>query len=240
MRRPLALALALLLLAAAPAAADAAPRLRATLATCAPGVAEFRAAMPAIPGSVRLAMRFDLQSRAPDGGLWQRVVAPGFGTWIRSEPRRAGLVYAKRVEGLGAPMAYRSVVRFRWLGEEGEVLRSARRTTRACEQDDPRPDLAAGRLTALPGPDEATLRYRLVVRNEGAADAGPFAVALDVGEGARAEVAGVRAGRAATVELVAPRCGGQVGVHLDADGVVAESDEADNLVPRPCPSVQAS
>jgi len=245
MRRPALLAALAAALAAAaaaalppPPAADAAPRLRATLERCVPGAAELRGAMPALPGTVRMAMRFDLQAQEPESGLWRPVAAPGFGVWVRSLPRRAGFVYVKRVDGLAAPMRYRAAVRFRWLGEDGRTLRAARRTTPACEQDDPRPDLAPGALIALPGPDPATLRYRVEVRNEGASDAGPSAVALDVGVGVRAPLGRVRVGRARTVELLGPACAGPVTVRVDPDDAVAESDEADDVVARPCPAVQ--
>jgi hypothetical protein len=227
---------AAVLVSAAPA--GAAPRLRATLQRCAPGVAELRGAMPAVPGAVRLAMRFDLQAQEPESGVWAALGAPGFGTWVRSRPRRAGFVYVKRVDGLTGPRAYRAVVRFRWTGEGGEVLRTARRTTGVCEQDDERPDLALGTLTALAGPDPATLRYRVEVRNEGAAAAGPSAVELDVGGGVRAPVGRLPVGRLTVVELVGPGCAGPVGVRLDPDDVVAESDEADDAATLPCPSVQ--
>ncbi len=227
---------AAVLVSAAPA--GAAPRLRATLQRCAPGVAELRGAMPAVPGTQRMAMRFELQAQEPESGVWSTLAAPGFGTWVRSLPRRAGFVYVKRVDGLAAPGAYRAVVRFRWTGAGGRTLRTARRTTPACEQDDPRPDLTPGALTALPGPEPATLRYRLEVRNEGAAPAGATAVALDVGGGLRAPLGRLAVGRLAVVELVGPACSGPVEVRLDPDDVVAESDEADDVVSLPCPSVQ--
>jgi hypothetical protein len=242
MRRPAALALALAVLGATaavlPAPADAAPRLRASLQRCAPGVAELRGAMPAVPGTQRMAMRFELQAQEPESGVWSTLEAPGFGTWVRSLPRRAGFVYVKRVDGLTGPRRYRAVVRFRWTGEDGAALRTARRTTPACEQDDTRPDLAPGALTALAGPDAGTLRYRLEVRNEGATPAGPSTVALDVGGEVRAPLGPLPVGRVTVVELVAPACSGVVGVRLDPDGAVAESDEADGVVSRPCPSVQ--
>ncbi len=231
-------AVAALVPAAATAVADAAPRLRASVARCSAGTADLRGAMPAVPRTVRMAMRFDLQAQEPESGVWAPVAAPGFGVWVRSLPRRAGFVYVKRVEGLTGPRRFRAVVRFRWTGEDGATLRTARRTTAACEQDDTRPDLAPGALTALPGPDAATLRYRLEVRNEGATPAGPSAVALDVGGEVRAPLGPLPVGRVAVVELVAPVCTGLVGVRLDPDGVVAESDEADGVVSRPCPSVQ--
>ncbi len=221
--------------------ADAAPRLRASLQRCAPGVAELRGAMPALPGARRMAMRFDLQAREPESGVWSALEAPGFGTWVRSLPRRAGFVYVKRVDGLAGPGAYRAIVRFRWTGPDGEVLRTARRTTPACEQDDRRPDLAPGALTAEPGPEPGTLRYRLEVRNEGAGPAGPSAVELDVGGTVvRTALGRLAVGRLALAELVAPACAAPVGVRLDPDDAVLESDEADNLASLPCPSVHAA
>jgi hypothetical protein len=42
--------------------------------------------------------------------------------------------YVKQVTNLGAPAAYRAVVRFRWLGEKGRALKHAELHTPRCQQ----------------------------------------------------------------------------------------------------------
>src|SRR5256885_7738623 len=47
--------------------------------------------MPALQGTRRMWMRFDLFQRATASGRWQHVTVPKFGTWQkRSEERRVG------------------------------------------------------------------------------------------------------------------------------------------------------
>jgi hypothetical protein len=154
MRRAALLTAALVALAA-PAAARAgnAPKLRAVVSSCQTGAdpasraASFTASMPARGDTARMAIRFDLQQRTVDGGVWRKVPAPSFGRWERSRPGVAGFVYAKDVHGLTAPGEYRAIVRFRWFADDGTV-RETRRKTPSCKQPDQRPP----RLAA-PGAD---------------------------------------------------------------------------------------
>jgi hypothetical protein len=248
MRRAALILLALLLVPVAPAAAaaDTAPRLRAALTACTTGAqpaqrtASFTGSMPALPDTVRMAMRFDLQQRTADGGVWQRVAASGLGRWERSRPRVSGFVYAKTVDGLAAPAEYRAVVRFRWFAQDGTV-QSARRVTRLCRQPDVRPDLVPRALTTSPGPQPATTTYSVVVRNRGRGDAGAFAVALalDGAELARTDVAEVPAGGRVVVQLTGPVCaaGQSLEVRVDASAAVDESREDDDVLTRACPLV---
>jgi hypothetical protein len=138
-RRSLAL-LPLLLLAAPPGAeaAPTAPALGARLASCTHGGASFVGSMPALAGTERMEMRFELEAREP-GEAWRPVVAPTFRVWERSEPRRAGFVYEKRVERLDPGRQYRAVVRFRWLDRDDRLQRRARRVTGACRSRPGRP-----------------------------------------------------------------------------------------------------
>lgn len=128
---------------APPAAARERPPLAATLEECQTGaspserIAVFTGSMPAVAGTERMAMRFDLQRRTSHRPRWRRVRrAPGFGAWERSLPNRAGFVFHKRVDGLRVPAAYRAVVRFRWYAADGAVQRRAQRRTRSCRQPD--------------------------------------------------------------------------------------------------------
>ena len=115
-----------------PAAAPAvAPPLAARLERCERDRAAFVGSMPALAGTERMEMRFELQARERGDG-WRHLAAPTFDEWERSAPRRSGFVYAKRVHGLEAETRYRALVRFRWLDADGVVQRRARRVTPAC------------------------------------------------------------------------------------------------------------
>ena len=246
MRRTL-LALPLLVLTlAAPAGApaqDAPPPLRASLAACASGpTAEERfaivtASMPALPGTKRMAMRFDLQVRAEGSTRWTYLRAKGFGRWQRSDPGRTGFVYTKRVERLGQAVAYRAVVRFRWYGSGGRQQRTRIRRSPTCRQPDQRPDLLVEALTIAPGADPSSSRYVVTVLNSGRTAAGAFDVGLTgIGRDLVRQVPGLPAGERATVELTGPRCpaGAAALVQLDVRGTVDESDERDNRFSRAC------
>jgi hypothetical protein len=237
---------ALLLVLVAPAAAQAgdAPRLRATVSSCQTGAdpasrtASFTASMPAGADTARMAIRFDLQQRTVDGGVWRKVAAPSFGRWERSRAGVAGFVYTKDVHGLTAPGEYRAVVRFRWYADAGAV-RETRRTTRSCRQPDQRPDLVGGRVQIVPTAD-GTATYRLSVRNTGRSAAGPFAVALTVGGTAATSttVPGLAPGAATIVELAGPACTPGQAVQLTIDGAnaVDEATEDRGDVGTVCPS----
>jgi hypothetical protein len=110
--------------------------------------AAFMASMPAIEGTARMWVRFDLYERAPDAPGFTRIALPAWGRWERSDPDRTAFIYTKRVEELRTPAAYRARVMFRWYGPDGELLRRARRFTRACRQ----PDLGLGLPAGAPSP----------------------------------------------------------------------------------------
>jgi hypothetical protein len=196
--------------ASALAAPEDAPRLRAVVSSCQTGSdptvrsASFTASMPADADTARMAIRFELQQRTIDGGVWQKLAAPSFNRWERSRPGVAGFVYTKDVHGLTAPGEYRAVVRFRWFAQDGTV-RNVRKLTKSCRQPDQRPNLVTGRLQAVPTGDPAQVTYRVPVRNTGRTIAGPFAVtiALDGVEAGRAAVPGLAPGATTTVQITA-------------------------------------
>jgi hypothetical protein len=242
MRRASALALLLLLLAvpAAPAAGgtEEPPRLAAQLTGCATAVdpagrtAEFTGSMPALAGTDRMAMRFDLFQRR-GRGAFRRIATPGLGEWERSEPGRGGFVFTKRVEFLAAPASYRAVVRFRWYDADGALQRAALRRTPVCRQPDPRPQL---RVVALePAPEGG---YRATVENTGRGGASAFATTLTVGGEAQAprRIEGLAAGDVAVLVLAGPPCppGGAARVEVDSGREVAEAVERDNARTVPC------
>ena len=233
---------------ALPAAAQAqTPPLRARLAACQSGpaatdrMATFVGSMPAVAGTKRMWMRFDLFVRVAPATAFAPVKAPKLGVWQKSAPGRpsGGFVFTQRVQGLTAPAWFRAQVHFRWYGKGRKLLRSATRTSAICKQPDQRPDLRAGTLDAARGPllDQAT--YALDVRNDGHTAATGFDVVLTVGgaEQPPQHVAGLAPAGTATVTFVAPRCapGSTLRFELDAEDAVEESSEADDVVERACP-----
>jgi hypothetical protein len=238
-----------LLALALPASAGAQPPpLRAKLAACQSGpaasqrTATFVGSMPAVAGTKRMWMRFDLYARLPPAPEYARVKVPKLGVWQKSAPGKvgSGFVFTQRVQALVAPGAYKAQVRFRWYDGAGRLLRSATRYSSSCKQPDQRADLRAGTLDAVRGPlpDQAT--YQLEVRNDGHTAAGPFDVVLSVGgveQPAQRVGDGLAAAATRTVTFVAPRCaaGSTLRFALDAEDEVEESGEADDVVDRPCP-----
>ncbi|MEA2385149.1 MAG: hypothetical protein QOH72_5120 [Solirubrobacteraceae bacterium] len=231
--------------APATAAAQQRPPLGARLASCATGAAArertaaFTASMPAVDGGARMWMRFDLLQRMPGEAEFAPVQLPAWGRWERAEPGRTGFIYTKRVQALRAPGAYRAHVRFRWYAPDGRLLRRARRLTPICRQPDPRPDLRAGALTRAGGLGPEAATYLLTVQNTGRGAAGPFDVVLTTTGMPQppVRVDGLAAGESRVVGLPGPACapGSTVRFVLDAGAAVAESDEADDVVDRPCP-----
>jgi hypothetical protein len=96
--------------------------------------ATFTAQMVATPATQKMALRFELQERTRGEADFHTVTAPGLSAWQRAEPGVKIYKYVKQVTNLAAPAAYRAVVRFRWLGEKGRVLKRAELHTQRCLQ----------------------------------------------------------------------------------------------------------
>jgi hypothetical protein len=96
--------------------------------------ATFTAQMTATSATLRMGMRIELQQRLRGETAFRTVLAPGLGMWRSSEAGVKIYKYVKQVTNLTAPAAYRAVVRFRWLGEKGRVLKRAELHTPRCLQ----------------------------------------------------------------------------------------------------------
>jgi len=94
----------------------------------------FSGEMTAVPGTMRMAMRVDLQERAPGELEFHTVTSPGLGVWRPSDPKVKVYKYLKQVTNLSAPAAYRGFVHFRWLSAKGRVIKRADRLTGKCLQ----------------------------------------------------------------------------------------------------------
>ena len=218
-----------------PAAAGAAS---VRLVECVPALepadrsATFEARVHPVRGSERMQVRFTLQIRQAGLPGWRRVAASELDEWLTSFPDVRRFSYSRTVRNLSAPASYRTLVRFRWLDADGEVIRRSRAASRTCRQPDMRPDLVATEIAPVAGGYEVTLR------NSGRTDAGPFEVALAAGALALepAAVDGLAAGERRTVAFSGPPCapGEQLTAIVDPAGAVDERDEDGNALTLDC------
>jgi hypothetical protein len=121
-------------------AAPAPPLVSATLVQCVTTdvqgerSATFSGEMTAIPGTVRMVMRLDLEERMGAEPPFRSVSAPGLGVWRDSERKVKVYKSLQQVTNLSAPAAYRALVSFRWLNAKGRVIRHTERFTPKCVQ----------------------------------------------------------------------------------------------------------
>jgi hypothetical protein len=103
-------------------------------ATPAARSATFTGEMVATAATERMAMRIELLEHVHGEPGYSPVAAPGLGVWRRSETGVKIYRYVKQITNLAAPAVYRAVVRFRWLGEKGRVIKRAEARTARCFQ----------------------------------------------------------------------------------------------------------
>ncbi|HEX3911448.1 MAG TPA: hypothetical protein VHW67_12200 [Solirubrobacteraceae bacterium] len=96
--------------------------------------ATFSGEMTAVTGTVRMAVRIDLEERIPGEAEFHTVTATGLGVWRTSDAKVKVYRYLKQVTNLGAPASYRGFVRFRWLNAKGHPIKRADRLTGRCLQ----------------------------------------------------------------------------------------------------------
>jgi hypothetical protein len=243
----LIIALGATVAAAAPAVAKTAPRrYAAPVVACDTGVTsdqralDVRATMRAVPGTIRMAVRFDLSERTPaSAGAFMARTAPDLGLWLKSKRGVDPYTYDQTVKGLDAPAAYRMRVSFRWLGPNNRVLLSAHRTTPVCVQPDVRPELIVKNVIVEP-PATAGMpwHYTVVVRNNGRTAAGPFSVGYEpTGAPAQAmPIAGLAPAAQTRVTFAGPACVSTAppACTVDVSNQVDETDETDNRASATC------
>jgi hypothetical protein len=244
MRRLLHIGSLLALIGASAAAvahgqSGARPVLRAGLTTCQTGSAPsdryavFTGSMPSDTGVTAMAMRFNLLERTP-GGSWTAVSLPHWGVFERTTKAGVpGFIFAKRVQQLAAPARFRAVIDFRWFDANGQLLRSARRTSPVCRQPDPRPDLHVNRVIFA-----GQRLSGVVVGNRGRGDAAAFAVTVSrSGASATQTVDSLPVGAERTLAFDIGRCtaGEPIRIALDPAGAIDEADKADDSVTVACP-----
>jgi hypothetical protein len=126
----------------------------ATLDQCVPAAAQsersamFAGEMTAMPGSLRMAIRIEIQELTAGEAAFHTITAPGLGVWRSSDPGVKAYKYVKQVTNLFAPASYRAIVRFRWLNARGRQIKSTHKHTLICEQPSSSPFPAGSSLTA--------------------------------------------------------------------------------------------
>jgi hypothetical protein len=124
----------------APAGPVQEPSVSAAVEQCVQGAAQsersatFAGEMTAMPGSVRMAIRIEIQEQLAGEAQFHMVTASGLSAWRVSDPGVKAYRYNKQFTNLFAPAAYRATVRFRWLNARGRLMRSAVRRTPRCGQ----------------------------------------------------------------------------------------------------------
>jgi hypothetical protein len=190
----------------------------------------------------RMEMRFDLYTKTVAEPAWKLVQAPDLGIWNRAKPGRTEYKFRQKTLNLAAPASYKMRVTFHWVGPGGAET-FARRTSKVCEQRDPRPNLRVVRLDASPIKG-GLANYQVVVRNVGlSAATGPngfdVVVAVDGVTQPSKNVLGLRAGEMVQVNIPrAQRCkqGGTIKATVDPDQRIDQSDRADDVLELPCPA----
>jgi hypothetical protein len=203
------------------------------------------ALMRPMPGTVRLAMRWQLMGtkaghvtplHGGDLGKWISPHDPTLGqqpddVWVLKHP----------VTGVPVGYTYRFRVSFRWTGSGGHLIATSTRTSAPCWQPDMRPDLAVQSITVRPVPgDPSHNQYVVVISNNGPTAAGGFDVAFTPGGGAgsaqTATFLQLGAHQTVSEEFTGPSCTSSAAptVTVDPDYVVPDANRADNSLTAAC------
>jgi len=244
-RAPLVILLLAVLAAGSAWAQEPPPKLAARLAACETGTtpeqrfAVFTASMPAMAGTRRMGIRFDLEERRSGKSPFRRVAAAKWGRWDWSPANARGWVFTKRLMNLAVNRWYRAVVRFRWRDAKGRVQRTSRRVTPFCHQRDQRPNLQLESLSAAKAGS-----YLVTIVNAGLTPAAESTVAVEPRPGSEVQrpVPPLAAGERTTVVVEAEPCRADavVVVQLDRGRAIDESREDDNRVENDCPKAPES
>jgi hypothetical protein len=190
--------------------------------------ATYHARMRAVPGTARMAMRFQLRERFAGHGA-QALSAPALKKWRRSRPGVARFGYSQTVKNLAPGGSYRMVVRYRWYDDSGHVILRARRVSGACVENGSLPNLVVSAVKVAPGSTPGTAGYSVSIGNVGKGPAENFSVALIL-DGALADsrtVERLEAGETATIDMNGPVCH-RLRAVVDSEDTVPETIEDDN------------
>ncbi len=189
----------------------------------------FAAQMTSLPGTRTMAVEFELQERDAGALQFMNVSAPGFGTWVTSQPGVGIFTYSHEVTSLPAPAAFRVLVRARWLDRHRSVIRRQELVSPLCAEPLETANLVLAKALTrrhAPGASNGNVVYGLEVLNAGTAAAGTFEVSLTVNGAALpdASVTGLAAGATALVQFTGPPCtaGSTLTAVADPAGAISE------------------
>ena len=190
--------------------------------------AVFYGRMDAIPGTVRMSMRFTLLERLGQSASWERVDVPALRQARRSAAGVKTFAYKQAVDNLRVGGAYKARVQYRWVTAAGTVLAQLNRETPACRGA--LPNLQVARVDVLPGPTGDTRVYRVTVSNVGKGDADAVDVRLSVDRAIldTVTVDQLDAGDSHSVSFTGPACARSIRVAVDPANDVGERTEDDN------------
>jgi hypothetical protein len=209
--------------------------------------ASVQATMRPVTGTQTLQIKFSLSLTA-SGEPTTAVVAGGLDQWLTpSAPtlgQRPGDIWklSKTVYNLGGG-SYQFSAAFRWLGANGNVIRTASLASSRCAIKELRPDLAVrsvkvSSVTGAPTRD----RYLAIVVNQGATASGPLSLLFDPGvAGASSQtkpVTSLSPGQSTEVRFTGPACNAASPPTVVADptGTIDESDRSNNALTVTCPA----
>lgn len=204
------------------------------------------AVMRPLPGTRRLALRFQLLQQVPgapavslrggDLGMFRSPPDPTLGQLPGDVWRKV-----KQVINLGAPAAYQFRVTFRWIGLHGHVLGTAVRYSRVCHVHELRPDLSVTSVAVSPiaGHPNREL-YTATIANQGATGAGPFEVLFNPGDGSSPMTQTIKwlgAHQTRQLQFTGPVCNPASPSTVTADSAdqVDDFDRTNNELAAACP-----
>jgi hypothetical protein len=205
------------------------------------------AVMRPLTGTRRMALRFELYSRAKANPAWTVVSGGDLGAWVTPRNptlgQRPGDVWIvnKPVNEVGAPAAYRFRVTFRWTGSKGRRLGTAVRTSATCNQPELRPDLLVQSIDVQPISGHPHLNlYVATIANHGATAARRFRVLFSTASGGSASraIKLLAAHAKTTVSFRGPACNTTAPstITVDPDGVVDDFNRTNNTRTAVCSS----
>ncbi len=206
------------------------------------------AVMRPVTGTARMALRFELDRRASRRGPFAAVSGRDLGRWIA--PTEAGLGQrpgdvwrlVKQVVNLPAGL-YRFRVAFRWSAADGHVIGRTERLSDTCFQPELRPDLRVDDVQIALSGSAGQDQYVAVIRNAGRSAAGPFDVALSIGNTVQTKAVSQLPARSklrVTFQAAACTTGDPVTVTADPDLRIDDFNRANNAKTVTCPAASAS
>jgi hypothetical protein len=204
------------------------------------------ALMRPIPGTVRLAMRFQLFGTK--NGQVTSVRGGDLGRWISPHDstlgQQSGDVWVLKHPVTGVPVGstYRFKIWFRWIGAAGHAIATSWRTSASCWQPDMRPDLTVRSISVAPvAGDPSQDQYVVWIANNGLTAAGPFQVAFTSGGGAGSAQTGtfprLAAHHIASARFTGPACTSASAptATVDPQYAVPDPNRANNTMTASCP-----